>query len=98
MPKEGARLGEPVCSGLGDRIRGSLFLFRVAAMSGRLVIIKSEHPSPLKDYLKPSGIVDWLPYDITAPLTHVDVGGNIERGTFGSVNDTLLLCVQVNKQ
>ncbi|KAJ9534823.1 hypothetical protein QJQ45_017285 [Haematococcus lacustris] len=74
LSAEGARLGDPVCSGLGDRIRGSLFLFRVAAMSRRLVIIKSEHPSPLKDYLKPSGIVDWLPYDITALPTHVDVG------------------------
>ncbi|KAJ9534828.1 hypothetical protein QJQ45_017283, partial [Haematococcus lacustris] len=92
MPKEGARLGEPVCSGLGDRIRGSLFLFRVAAMSRRLVIIKSEHPSPLKDYLKPSGIVDWLPYDITAPSTGLDMIASLESGEFVNVNHTLILC------
>ncbi|KAL6757288.1 hypothetical protein V8C86DRAFT_1695858 [Haematococcus lacustris] len=65
--------GYYVCQGLGDRTRGTMFLFRVAAMTKRILVIKQNHPAPLEEFLKPSGILDWMTHDITEPVSKIDI-------------------------
>lgn len=46
------------CGGLGDRVRGMLFLFRVAIATRRILLLKWTHPLPLEMFFKPS-LIDW---------------------------------------
>lgn len=48
------------CNGLGDRLRGIMWMVRVAAGSGRVLLAMERHPAPLETYLEPPpGGIDW---------------------------------------
>lgn len=46
------------CGGLGDRMRGMLFLFRLAIATRRILLLKWTYPVPLEALFRPS-LIDW---------------------------------------
>ncbi len=45
-----------LAQGLGDRMRGMMFLLRVAAAYGRVLLIDSTHPAPFEEFFAPAAI------------------------------------------
>ncbi|KAJ9507660.1 hypothetical protein QJQ45_019150 [Haematococcus lacustris] len=45
----------------------------VAVKSQQTIVIKQNHPAPLEEFLKPSGILDWMTHDITEPVSKKDI-------------------------
>lgn len=52
------RAANCVRAGIGDRVRGMMFLLRVAIASRRVLLLKWSHPIPLEHFFKPS-LIDW---------------------------------------
>lgn len=75
-----------------------MFLWRLAIMTGRALVINQTHPAPMEVFLKPTGIVDWLP---DARIQHPNGALNydqhqvmwpkVKNGTFGDLQDPLIL-------
>jgi hypothetical protein len=75
-----------------------MFLWRLAALTGRALVINQTYPAPLEMFLKPTGIVDWLPdprikhpngaerYD-----QHQVMWPKVKNGTFSDIKDPLIL-------
>lgn len=48
------------CNGLGDRLRGIMWMVRAAAAAGRVLLAMERMPAPLEAYLEPPpGGIDW---------------------------------------
>lgn len=48
------------CNGLGDRLRGIMWMTRVAAAARRVLLVMERKPAPLEMYLEPPpGGIDW---------------------------------------
>ncbi|KAJ9505801.1 hypothetical protein QJQ45_021586 [Haematococcus lacustris] len=74
-----------------------MFLFRVAAMTKRILVIKQNHPAPLEEFLKPSGILDWMTHDITEPVSKIDILQqfipHLKNGTVHELPHKYILCL-----
>lgn len=53
--------------GLGDRLRGMLYVVRAAAASRRVVLFKWTHPHALMHFFEPGGPIDWRPDGLNLP-------------------------------
>jgi hypothetical protein len=47
-----------VCCGLADRLRGIMWLLRVAHLTQRVLLVQQDHPAPMEAFFVPS-LIDW---------------------------------------
>lgn len=76
------------CNGLADRMKGLMFLTRLAAGTGRILIINMTNPAPLSDALMPT-LFDWRVSNLSVPCNDmkfpchsIDAFGRLISATF----------------
>ena len=72
------------CAGIGDRIRATMMMMRVAMRHRRVFVIDWTFPSPLTDYFVPN-MIDWTPEGIAA-----DKQGSLSLNSFAVSSNSSL--------
>ncbi|KAL6753918.1 hypothetical protein V8C86DRAFT_2717108 [Haematococcus lacustris] len=81
-------------AGVAERVRGIMFLLRLAEASGRILLINSTQPAQMQ-LLQPSGLLNWLPPTLSHSSAQLDVYKDIipklQNGSFDQVQDRLVV-------
>ncbi|KAJ9522007.1 hypothetical protein QJQ45_005057 [Haematococcus lacustris] len=81
-------------AGVAERVRGIMFLLRLAEASGRILLINSTQPAQMQ-LLQPSGLLNWLPPTLSHNPAQLDVYKDImpklQDGSFDQVKDRLVV-------
>jgi hypothetical protein len=68
----GFKPGIPYCEGLADRLRGIMWLLRLAHLTQRILLVQQDHPAPMEKFLVPN-LVDWSVGSLELPDPGDDV-------------------------
>lgn len=96
--------GDSSCSGLGDRLRGIMFLLRVAYVFNKVLLIHMDQPVNLQEFLKPH-LIDWrietgLPPNLNLASYPINAGPMwtaVNKGDSAALNATKVVKVILNE-